>query len=86
MPENKVKGASRRNCVYLVSKYVFAEFIISGFCIDISAELNAALGLPPPNERTSQWWQFPPHQTFGIMDRCRRPDKNTRFLGAIVLQ
>ena len=41
MPENKVKGTG----AIAYSKYVFAEFIISGFCIDISAELNAALGL-----------------------------------------
>ena len=42
MAENKVKGA-QGGIAY--SQYVFAEFIISGFCIDISAELNAALGL-----------------------------------------
>ena len=42
MAENKVKEA-RGGIAY--SQYVFAEFIISGFCIDISAELNAALGL-----------------------------------------
>ena len=49
-PENKVKGAG----AIAYSKYVFAEFIISGFCIDISAELNAALGLyHQTNERAS---------------------------------
>ena len=49
MPENKVKGTG----AIAYSKYVFAEFIISGICIDISAELNAALGLPPKYERAS---------------------------------
>ena len=57
MAENKVKGA-RGGIAY--SQYVFAEFIISGFCIDISAELNAALGLPPKYERASNGGNFRP--------------------------